>query len=144
MNDALAILWTLVIIGIILLIAVIIWSTNKYFTVDIKTVSVNIYDQCTPPFSTLVNASTSKICVDGNRYVPTLGMIVSSNQTPYMNACLTACVSGVEDQQCINPQENEIFERCVQLSQPLECSSLSNPVAYIGSNYYYVSSIGSC
>lgn len=143
MNPGFGILYTIFIVLFILMVIFGFYGISKYYNVNFATRTINLYPECQPPLSQLIDASGAKVCSDGDIYIQSLGMILSSVPTPYINACSTACTVPTNFG-CENPQEQLVYDRCVKLAQPEGCSSISNPVARINTNYYYVSSIGSC
>lgn len=100
---------------------------------------------CRPPFSNLVDVSgisgcsnTSEFLV-GSKYVPSLDMVVNLVAVPFINACSSACQTGFNytTNKCFDQQYQTAFDKCVSLTIPTGCTSLSNPVAYAGTDYYY-------
>ena len=147
MNNALAILWVLLVIIICIFIYLVISSLIVYFYPTIVDRSLDIYTQCEPVPQTLIQITTnnSKYCPDGNIFLIPYNMIVSQNPIPYINACLTGCENAdLSTLTCPDPEKAPEFNECIQLTQPNGCSSLSNPIAFIGTTYYYINALGSC
>lgn len=143
-NPGIIMLYTILVIITVLMIYYAFTGIVGYYGGKKVSRTVQLFPQCQPSFNQLPDTSQGKLCSNGNIYLSNLGMIVSSVPTPYLNACFTACTQGQTFSGCINPEEQTVFNRCVALSKPQNCSSISNPVAVSGTNYYYVSSIGTC
>jgi hypothetical protein len=143
-NPGIIMLYTILAIITVLMIYYAITGIIGYYSIRIKSRTVEVFPQCQPPFNQLIDASQGKVCPDGNIYLSNIQMLVSSIPVPYLNACFTACTDGKTFSGCIDPIQQSSFNECVKLSQPQGCNSISNPVAHVGVNYYYVSSFGSC
>lgn len=153
MNNALAMLWTLLIVISCVFIYMVGYSLVRYYSPKVLNVSVDIYNQCQPPLETLVDIKNpnnqTRLCPDGNIYIPSIGMITSQTAIPYINACITACPDNYNliNLTCDNDESSEatrLFRQCVTLSAPIGCSSASNPVAHSNTTYYYVNAMGGC
>lgn len=145
MNNALIMLWVFTISLVILFLYLFFSAVWSYYHPRVKNNRVSLNSACQPLFNTLIDASNSKICSDGNRYISSLGMIVSSNAIPYINACSTACtVYNSSTLTCSDPAEDLILQKCLVETAPIDCSSLSYPLAYVGNNYYYAAYMGDC
>ncbi len=143
-NPGIIMLYTILVILTLLMIYFAFTGIVGYYGGKKVSRTVQLFPQCQPDFNQLVDTSQGKLCQNGNIYISSLDMIVSSVPTPYLNACFTACTQGKTFSGCISDQEQAVFNRCKALSKPQNCSSISSPVAHSGTNYYYVSSIGSC
>lgn len=151
MNNALAMLWTLFIVISCIFIYIVGYSVVRYYSPKVVDVSTNIYDKCQPPLATIIDIKNSnnqtKLCSDGNIYIPSLTMIVSQTATPYINACITACPNTYDliNLTCGDDADaTQLLRQCVTLSAPVGCSSASNPVAHSNTTFYYVNAIGIC
>lgn len=141
-------LWTILIVVFVAFLYFGLRGLVHHFTWMKTTNYYDLYTQCSPLPETIINidSSNSKLCTDGTYYLPSLDMIVSPQQVPYINACQNACQSGYSatTNTCFEPEENDNYQRCLINTQPVGCSSLSNPVAFLNSSYYYVNNIGAC
>lgn len=145
MNNALIMLWVFTISLMIFFLYLFFSAIWSYYHPVIINTRISLNPACQPLFNTLADATNAKVCIDGNRYVPSLGLIVSPNAIPYINACSTACtIYNASEVTCQDPIENAKLQKCLEETAPIDCSSLSYPVAYIGTNYYYAAYVGDC
>lgn len=98
----------------------------------------------------LINISDYYCCFVGNtitssKYIPSLNMVVNPVSIPYLNVCIEYCgISGIDESKtlCNNIIYQEDFEKCIEISKPINCVGLSMPVAVSGINYYYPNAAG--
>jgi len=63
---------------------------------------------------------------------------------PYQKICEQYCTSGMDVLGICNSNDGqEDYDKCINLTKPVGCNSLSNPIAAVGIDYYYINSIGS-
>jgi len=146
MNIALAMLWTIFILACILFCTSLGTGLISQKTKAITNVEIDSFLKCAPPYNQLIDLTGAKQCFNGNFYIPSLNYIVSSNSTSFHGACLTACTNGINatNTGCAGSTEQQVFENCVSLTQPVDCNDPSVPIAHLGENYFYISSVGSC
>jgi hypothetical protein len=151
MNYALAVLLTLVIIFIIIFITLV--GRMYYLATKIVPPVVifpSVDTSCSPSIDNLIDVSNIPNCTNqslsllGSKYIPSLNMIVGLTQIPFISACSSACITGLNQNtlKCINSTYQDDFDRCVSITLPNGCSSLSTPVAYSGNDYYYINYYG--
>lgn len=155
MNYALAILIFVLLVLVILFIAIMIrvYLLVGTYVPDMIIVP-NADTSCKPDINKLVDVSNAPFCTNqsqfliGSKYVASLNMIVGLIPKPFVVACSSACISGFDasKNQCTDPKYQPDFEKCIDLTIPTGCTSISNPVGREGPNYYYINyyGVGSC
>jgi hypothetical protein len=71
-------------------------------------------------------------------------MIVGLSQVPFISACSSACLTGFDasNVQCNDSTYQLDFEKCINFTSPSNCTSLSQPVAHVNEDYYYINYYG--
>lgn len=91
-----------------------------------------------------VNIAALPCCVVGGistslRYVPDIDTVVSPQPVFPLNACAGFCVNGLNEQGngCLGALGSEQFSQCLLRTQPVNCSTPAQPVAFIGATNFY-------
>ncbi len=137
-------LWVIVVILLIATVTVSViamqrWVANSYVVVPDTT------PKCEPAFDTIPDVTTLQCClvgstVTGNKYFPSIDMVITPAATPYITSCAGFCTQGVstDDQsQCTNGVGQAAYTTCLTTLKPNGCIGLANPVGHIGVVYYY-------
>lgn len=150
MNYSLALLIVILISSFLLLFAMIlrIFLITKEANLQLVTLPP-INTKCAPPLNSLPDVTNFPNCPNktlnyrGTKFIPSLNMLVSLTPVNYLSVCATACtVFDAAAVTCADPAQRPAFEKCVELTQPIGCTSIANPVARSGSDYEYANFIG--
>ena len=155
MNNALVLLYSIVIIFIFTTIIFCLLSLNKWNKQNIIVVPNGI-EKCTIPLdNSSLDVSNLECCVLNSnitpfRYSHTLDMVISPvSKYNYLEICRDFCILGIDDKNptlCVDGQGQEKYTNCLNITKPNKCSGKSTPVGYSGITYFYgyISTKDSC
>ena len=132
MNLGISGLWIFIIIFLIVFILLTIAtqnSVNNYKNIYL----LRLNGPCVPSKDAPSVDSTPKCYVNGvitsYRYVPSLDITTSLASKYWLDFCRSYCNSFDSNGNCNVPSEEESFEKCRELTFPVNCTSSSKPVA---------------
>ena len=102
---------------------------------------------CTPDLNNLPIVNNN-CCLVGNtitssRYIESLDLVVNPISIPYKKVCSGFCKDGLQKEDiCLNGTGQTEYNNCINLTEPKNCTSISTPVAALGTTYYYANSAG--
>lgn len=146
MNIALLLLWLLVGIGVVILVVIAALAMKGWVTTR-SIITLESIGHCVKPFNTLPQVPDLCCVIGGrltaSRYVEELDLVVNPNPIPYVAACSGFCTNGVITTgtppvaTCRDGVGKEKFDNCVMLAKPVNCTDPAEPVAALGTTYYY-------
>lgn len=146
MNVSLIILYIILLSLLIIFIVYNILAISRYRNKFYESFETS-NQACTPDLASLPDAGN--LCcmlgnsVTSNRYIHDLNMVVSPFPEPYEKICEGYCKKGMETKGiCLDGLGQEDYDECINLTKPVNCNSLSKPVAVSGTTYYYINSSG--
>ena len=103
--------------------------------------------QCTASTNDVVSISGFECCyTNGNvtpfRYVEELDLVVGPSPVYYLTACSGFCENGLFDsntEKCITGSSTK-FEKCINITKPVNCRGAALPVAALGTELFYAKS----
>lgn len=145
MNIPFFILW-----GIIIVLIIIFIILNIFALISFKNQKNEIIlfpEKCALSIDTLPSVINKDCCYIGDtltasKYLKELNMVVNPVPIYYLDVCKEYCTDGFDGKNCVNGTNQEEFNKCINISKPVNCKGLSMPVAASGVTLYYPNEAG--
>jgi hypothetical protein len=102
------------------------------------------YDLLSLPVLSNSNTVCCKSAEDGLRLFTlteesvTHSFVISNEQTPYTQACSSACNNGLADGKCVDGDGQSNYDYCLLKTQPVGCKDIETPIAIKNGIPWYV------